>query len=31
MFIIGTQIYPGALQYEQLKKAVEDARASAKK
>jgi len=31
MFIIGTQIYPGALQYEQLKKAVDDARAAAKK
>lgn len=29
MFIIGTQIYPGALQYDQLKKAVDDARAAA--
>jgi len=26
MFIIGEQVYPGALQYEQLKKAVDDAR-----
>ena len=31
MFIIGEQAYPGALQYEQLKKAVEQARAPAKK
>jgi protein-disulfide isomerase len=31
MFIIGDQIYPGALQPEQLKKAVDDARAAAKK
>lgn len=31
MFIIGNQIYPGALQYEQMKKAVDDARAAAKK
>jgi protein-disulfide isomerase len=27
MFIVGQQIFPGALQYDQLKKAVEDARA----
>jgi predicted DsbA family dithiol-disulfide isomerase len=31
MFIIGEDVYPGALQYEQLKKAVEEARAPAKK
>lgn len=31
MFIIGEQVYPGAMQYEQLKKAVEDARAAGKK
>jgi protein-disulfide isomerase len=31
MFIIGNQIYPGALQYDQIKKAVDDARAAAKK
>lgn len=31
MFIIGEKVYPGALQYEQMKKAIEEARASAKK
>jgi protein-disulfide isomerase len=31
MFIIGNQIYPGALQYDQMKKAVDDARAANKK
>jgi len=31
MFIIGEQVYPGALQPEQLKKAVDDARAATKK
>ncbi|MFY9288260.1 MAG: DsbA family protein [Alphaproteobacteria bacterium] len=31
MFIINEQVYPGALQYEQLKQAVDDARAAAKK
>lgn len=31
MFIIGSQVYPGALQYEQMKKAVDDARAANKK
>jgi len=30
-FIINDQLYPGAMQYEQLKKAVEDARKNAKK
>jgi len=30
MFIIGDQVYPGALQYEQLKKAVDEARAAKK-
>ncbi|MDR3423878.1 MAG: DsbA family protein [Alphaproteobacteria bacterium] len=31
MFIINDNVYPGALQYEQLKKAVDDTRAAAKK
>jgi len=31
MFIVGQQVYPGAMQYDQLKKAVTDARAAAKK
>lgn len=31
MFIIGEQTFPGAMQYEQIKKAVDDARAAAKK
>jgi protein-disulfide isomerase len=31
MFVVGDNVYPGALQYEQFKKAVDDARASAKK
>jgi protein-disulfide isomerase len=31
MFIIGEQVYPGALQNDQLKKAVDDARAAIKK
>lgn len=31
MFIIGDQVFPGAIQYDQMKKAVEDARAAAKK
>ncbi|MDX2027427.1 MAG: DsbA family protein [Alphaproteobacteria bacterium] len=31
MFIVGDQIYPGAMQHEQLKKAVEAARAAKKK
>jgi protein-disulfide isomerase len=31
MFIVGDSIYPGAMQYDQLKKAVEDARSSEKK
>jgi protein-disulfide isomerase len=31
MFIVGEAIYPGALQYDQLKKAVDDARAAPKK
>jgi protein-disulfide isomerase len=31
MFIIGENVYPGAMQYDQLKKAVDDARAAAKK
>jgi len=30
-FVVGDQIYPGAMQYEQLKKSVDDARAAAKK
>ncbi len=30
-FIIGEEVYPGAMQYEQLKKSVDDARAAAKK
>lgn len=31
MFVINDQVYPGAMQYDQLKKAVEEARAGAKK
>jgi protein-disulfide isomerase len=31
MFIIGDKVYPGALEYRQMKKAVEDARAASKK
>ncbi|MDE1900724.1 MAG: DsbA family protein [Alphaproteobacteria bacterium] len=31
MFIVGDNVYPGALQYDQLKQAVADARAAAKK
>jgi predicted DsbA family dithiol-disulfide isomerase len=31
MFIVGEQVYPGALQYDQLKKAVDDARAATTK
>ena len=31
MFIIGDSVYPGALQEDQLKKAIDDARAAAKK
>lgn len=31
MFIIGSKVYPGALQYDQLKKAIEEARAEGKK
>lgn len=31
LFIIGDQVYPGAVPYEQMKKAIEDTRAAAKK
>lgn len=31
MFIIGNNVYPGALQYDQLKQAISDARAASKK
>jgi len=31
MFIIGDQVFPGAIQYDQMKKAVDDARAALKK
>lgn len=31
MFIIGDQVFPGAIQYDQMKKAVDDARAASKK